>query len=127
MIKGEPNSRAFALDGTVTYLDYELELLDFYSEYYENGTPRHYEARVRAEADTMTLQVNHPYAYRWGEDIYLTSYERKEGKTTYCVLQIVKQPWKYVQLAGILLTLAGGVMMFVGGPVKKKKEDDNVG
>lgn len=105
----------------MVYLDYELELLSFDADYYENGMPRHYEAEVRVGKDTACLEVNHPYSYRWGEDIYLTGYERKNGQTAYCVLQIVRQPWKYVQLAGILLTLIGGVLLFIEGPVNKKK------
>lgn len=121
VLKGEASSRAYSMDGKVVYLNYELELLSFDADYYENGMPRHYEAEVRAGKDTARLEVNHPYSYRWGEDIYLTGYERKSGQTAYCVLQIVRQPWKYVQLAGILLTLIGGVLLFVEGPVNKKK------
>lgn len=121
VLKGEASSRAYSMEGKVVYLDYELELLSFDADYYENGMPRHYEAEVRVGKDTACLEVNHPYSYRWGEDIYLTGYERKNGQTAYCVLQIVRQPWKYVQLAGILLTLIGGVLLFIEGPVNKKK------
>lgn len=126
VVKGEPNSRAYTMEGKVTYLDYELELLDFRADYYENGMPRQYEAQVRVGKEPVVLKVNHPYAYRLGEDLYLTGYEKKSEGLSYCVLQVVEQPWKYVQLAGILLTLAGGILLFLEGPVKKN-ENDNLG
>ncbi len=122
LVKGEANTRAYTMDGVVSYLDYELELVDFRADYYDNGMPRHYEAKVRVAADTVTLEVNHPYTYRWGEDIYLTGYERRNGSQSYCVLQVVEQPWKYVQLLGILMALVGGILLFINGPLKKNNK-----
>lgn len=124
VVEGEANSRAYTLDGKVTYLDYGLELLHFEADYYENGMPRHYEAQVRAGDDEITLRVNHPYTYRWGEDIYLTGYEKTKDGTPYCILQVVEQPWKYIQLAGILMALAGGILMFIDGPANKRNNDN---
>ena len=48
---------------------------------------------------------------RFGEDIYLTSVS-DEG----CVFQIVREPWRYFALVGILMLIAGAFMLFVGGP-----------
>ena len=63
------------------------------------------------------LEVNHPYAYRLGEDVYLTGYDVAKGNNSeYCILQIVEQPWKYVVVAGILMMLAGAILLFIKGP-----------
>ena len=70
------------------------------------------------------LEVNHPYAYRLGEDIYLTGYDvTKDNESEYCILQVVKQPWKYIIVAGILMMLAGAILLFINGP----KTDDKLG
>lgn len=122
-----PNREAYTLEGDRTYLGYNLLLKDFHAEYYENGAPRHYQAVVslsRPDSDTsreFTLRVNHPYSRTLGEDIYLTGYDTSSARPRYCILQIVVQPWKYVQLLGIIMTLAGGIMLFAFGPRKGRK------
>ena len=78
-------------------------------------------ADVRIGEQRTTLEVNHPHSYRLGEDIYLTGYDtRNVGNTRYCILQIVRQPWKYVMVTGILMMLAGAVLLFINGPKKAK-------
>ena len=57
--------------------------------------------------------VNHPYSVKFGEDLYLSSVSENS-----CVLQIVKEPWRYFALAGIILILAGAFMLFINGPRK---------
>lgn len=121
----EPNRVAYAEDGRTVYLDYELRLLDFHADYYENGMPRQYEAVVDVGGEQAVLHVNHPFAKGCGEDIYLTGYDTTRQEVAYCVLQIVRQPWKYVQLAGICLMMAGAVALFIGGP--KRKVYDKLG
>ena len=58
-----------------SYLDYEIELNSFAVEYYPNGRPSRFAANVRLWNEKALLEVNHPYAYRLGEDIYLTGYD----------------------------------------------------
>ena len=71
------------------------------------------------DSDEALLEVNHPYSYRLGEDVYLTSYDMASGnESKYCVLQVVIQPWKYIMVAGILMMLAGAVLLFINGPKK---------
>ena len=63
-------------------------------------------------------------SYRLGEDIYLTGYDVTKGnESEYCILQVVKQPWKYIIVAGILMMLAGAILLFINGP----KTDDKLG
>ena len=97
------------MEGKHFYLDYDLQLTGFDADYYQNGMPKSYVAE----------EVNHPYEYKFGEDIYLVSYDTRSDKPQYCVLQIVRQPWKYIQLIGIIMTIAGAVGMFIGGPQKQ--------
>ena len=115
--KGEPARQAFDMNGAARYLDYEIELNSFSVEYYPNGQPSRFTANVRMGRETASLEVNHPYSYRLGEDIYLSGYDMENGdESKYCILQIVKQPWKYVMVAGILMMLAGAVLLFINGP-----------
>ena len=118
---GQPGREAYSMDGKAYYLDYELELYSFNTEYYPNGMPSRFAADVRIGEPRTTLEVNHPHSYRLGEDIYLTGYDtRNVGNTRYCILQIVRQPWKYVMVTGILMMLAGAVLLFINGPKKVK-------
>lgn len=113
---------AYAADGKVHYLSYELQLEDFHAAYYENGMLQKYEARVLVDGEPVLLRVNEPHALGWGQDLYLTGYDMQTpGAVRYCVLQIVEQPWKYVQVAGILLMVLASVLLFVQGPKKEKQ------
>lgn len=117
----QPGREAYSMDGKAYYLDYELELYSFNTEYYPNGMPSRFAADVRIGEQRTTLEVNHPHSYRLGEDIYLTGYDTHNvGNTRYCILQIVRQPWKYVMVTGILMMLAGAVLLFINGPKKAK-------
>lgn len=115
--KGEPTREAFDMNGASHHLDYDLELDSFAVEYYPNGRPSRFAANVHLGNETVLLEVNHPYAYRLGEDVYLTGYDvTKANESEYCILQIVKQPWKYVTVAGILMMLTGAILLFINGP-----------
>lgn len=119
LYKGEPTREAFDMNGTSYYLDYEMELDSFAVEYYSNGRPSRFSANVRLGKEKALLEVNHPYSYRLGEDVYLSGYDVMKGnESNYCILQVVRQPWKYVTVVGILMMLAGSVLLFVNGPRK---------
>lgn len=118
---GQPTREAYAMDGSLHYLDYELELHSFDVDYYPNGMPSRFAADVRIGDEQTVLEVNHPYNYRFGEDIYLTGYDtRKMNNSQYCIVQVVHQPWKYIIVAGILMMLAGAVLLFVNGPKRAR-------
>ncbi|CDA86548.1 uncharacterized protein BN772_00315 [Bacteroides sp. CAG:754] len=120
--KGEPAREAFDMNGAPHYLDYEIALDSFAVEYYPNGRPSRFAANVRLGNEKALLEVNHPYAYRLGEDVYLTGYDVTKGNDSeYCILQVVKQPWKYAIVAGILMMLAGAILLFINGAKKYDK------
>lgn len=117
LYKDQPAREAYDMNGSSYYLDYEMELLSFQVDYYPNGRPSRFAADVRLGNEEALLEVNHPYSYRLGEDVYLTGYDMQRGnETNYCIVQIVRQPWKYITVAGILMMLAGAILLFINGP-----------
>ena len=123
--KGIPAKEAVHADGTGTWLPYEIELKDFRMEEYDNGVPSMFEADIVADGQSVTLRVNEPYSVSFGSDIYLTGYDVASGAdSSYCILQIVREPWKYAAVAGILMMLAGAMLLFINGPERRKTEDE---
>lgn len=106
-------THAYHLDGTMTNLGYALQLRGLDAEYDENGIPTHFEAAVSIDNEDVTLHVNHPYNRTFSEKIYLVSIG---NDASYCVVEIVREPWQWASLAGIILLLAGAVMLFIRGP-----------
>lgn len=110
--RGEVSDFAYRLDGTTTSLAYKLTLNDFRMETAEDGQPSFYEVEIAVDDSApVKISVNHPYSVRMGEDIYLASLS-----TDSCILQIVKEPWRYFALAGIIMMLAGAFILFLKGP-----------
>jgi hypothetical protein len=74
--------------------------------------PSYYEATVSVDGEEpAVLSVNHPISAGLSEDIYLASVSEE-----FCILQIVREPWRYFALTGILMLIAGAFMLFVKGP-----------
>lgn len=113
-----PTDEAYYEDGRMALAGYAMQLVDFRAEYFDNGTPSSYEADVMIDNELVTLAVNRPYARSVVEDVYLTSYET-HATGIHCILQIVRQPWKWVMFTGILMLIAGAFMMFIKGPQKR--------
>ena len=110
--KGETSDLAYRLDGCATSLSYKLTLNDFRIETAADGQPSYYEAEVAVDENApVKISVNHPYPVSLGEDIYLSSLTPDS-----CILQIVKEPWRYFALAGIIMMLAGAFILFIKGP-----------
>lgn len=108
-----PTTQAYHLNRTASNLGYTMQLQEFEVEYSSNGTPTHFEAVAEIDNETVTLTVNHPYHRTFSEKIYLVSINSQEE---YCIVEIVREPWQWASLAGIVLLLAGAVMLFVRGP-----------
>ncbi len=108
----QTSREAFTLEGQRVVLPYEITILSLETEYSENGKPIHYEASVSIDGEpSKALAVNHPYDVNLGERLYLASLSEDS-----CVLQIVREPWRYFALAGIIMMLAGAFMLFINGP-----------
>lgn len=121
VFRNATTNEAFFKNGERTFLDYKLMLHSFDVVYSTNGTPLNYEAKVIIDRDTALLKVNHPYSHRLFEDIYLNDYDIAGGKNAeYCTVQIVRSPWKYPMLAGIIMMLIAAVMLFIQGPKRRE-------
>ena len=114
-----PTREAYRMDGTKAWLPYEIELQNLDVRLSEDGTPSYFAADISVAGETATLAVNDPYAVSLAEDIYLSGYDSTER--AWCILQIVREPWKYPALAGIVMMLAGAMLLFIQGPRKTKK------
>ena len=112
--KGETAQKAYRMDGSLSGLGYQIDLIDYKIETSTEGKPSHYEAIVSVNnEECVKITVNHPLSVRFGEDIYLASVSQGG-----CVFQIVREPWRYFALAGILMLLAGALLLFIKGPRK---------
>jgi hypothetical protein len=117
VFRDKPNNEAFTSQGRTVFLDKPFQLKEFAVEHYANGTPRHFFADIIVDEQVIRLEVNHPYSAGWGEDYYLTSYDMHSPEPAYCVVQIVREPLKYVMLAGIIMMLVGGFLLFLEVPL----------
>lgn len=119
LFRDETSSICHSLDGARHILPYDLSLNEFQVDYFENGVPSVFEATVSVDGREVSLRVNHPYRKSFSEDIYLSSYGVENGKE-YCILQIVREPWKWVSAFGIILMMSGAVLMFTRGPLRRE-------
>lgn len=120
------NNEAFTEQGAKVYLPEALRLTDFTVEYYPNGMPRHFAAEISIDGKPAHLEVNHPYAANWAEDYYLTSYDMQSPQPQYCVVQIVREPLKYLMWLGIVMMLCGSCLLFLAGPDKRKEASSGI-
>ena len=118
-----PSNEAFTMEGEPRRLPYTLELKDFTIEQAENGTPTHYEAQIMVDDTLVTLRVNHPYARTLSEKIYLVSFSSSPQGERYAIVEIVSEPWQWLSAAGIILLIAGAMLLFVQGPRKLRIEN----
>lgn len=120
VIREVPTREAYDMSGRTTTLDCELQLVDFKIDYYAEGQPSMYEAVVSVDGESATLRVNHPHNRTWSEMIYLVSYDvESPDRARYCVVEVVREPWRWLSVVGIVMLIAGAVLMFARGPRKE--------
>ena len=117
-----PSDEAYTMQGEPRRLPYTLELKDFRIEQSESGTPTHYEAQLMVDDAMVTLRVNHPYARTISEKIYLVSFPTSPSGERYAIVEIVSEPWQWLSATGILMLIAGAMLLFIQGPFKLKIE-----
>lgn len=113
-----PSNEAYTMEGTQRFLPYTIELESFRMEQAENGAPTHYEAEIMVDGKKVMLRVNHPYERTLTEKIYLVSFGKTLMGETYAVIEIVKEPWQWLSATGIIMLIAGAVLLFVQGSRK---------
>ncbi len=118
-----PSNEAYTMEGEERRLPYTLELKGLCIEQSENGTPTHYEAQIMVDGTMVTLRVNHPYARTVSEKIYLVSLPASPRGERYAIVEIVSEPWQWLSATGIIMLIAGAMLLFIQGPKKLKIED----
>ena len=108
---GETSDVAYRMDGGKTWLDKEIKLERIRTDIYEDGSPMQHSASLLIGDKPVEISVNHPYSSGMSENIYLAS--MGDGN---CVLQIVREPWRYFALSGIIMMITGAFLMFIKGP-----------
>lgn len=117
LVENKPTETAYHINGTATRLDHAITLRSLNAEYNESGMPTYFDATLEIENELVTLRVNHPYNKTLSEKIYLVSVgQSPDNGSLYCVVEIVREPWQWLSLAGIVMLLAGAVMLFIRGP-----------
>lgn len=117
-MRGQETRTAYDKKGRINALPYAVELKDFRVERSEaNHSVVQYEAAIALDGERISISVNNPHAATWQDKLYLVSYDHNapDDGTTYCVLQIVRQPWQAPMCLGITLLLCG-----VGGMLLSK-------
>lgn len=113
--KKRPTRQAYTPQNGKIYLPHSLQLKDFDVTYYPNGLPQDFRADLLLDqTEDIALSVNHPYALSLTDDLYLVDYEHTP-EPRFCIVQLVRQPWKYVLGTGIWLLLSGCLLLFVQG------------
>lgn len=104
-------------------VEHEIILKKFTLERFDNGAPSLYQADMIIDGEETSILVNHPHALSFGEDLYLTGFSpAQEDGPECCIMQIVREPWKYWACAGIIMMLLGALMLFLQGPRKLKSD-----
>ena len=115
LVEGRPTSEAYVVEDQSVPLGYDMELKEFSAQYFDNGVPSDFAAKVAINGEEVTLRVNSPYSYRLGEDIYLVNYEKDLAGRTRCIVQVVRDGWCPVMVVGIAMMLLAAVMIFLQG------------
>ncbi len=117
LVENRPTETAYHINGTATRLDHAITLRSLNADYNTSGTPTYFDATLEIENELVTLRVNHPYNKTFSEKIYLVSVgQSPDNGSPYCVVEIVREPWQWLSLTGIVMLLAGAVMLFIRGP-----------
>lgn len=115
---GETIDKAYTRDGAARSLGYALRLDSFEVDFHEgqHQVPSDFRAAIVVDGESRILRVNEPWHFSWKEDIYLSGYDTRAGRESkYCILEFVIQPWKYIALTGLLLFVAGALMLVWSG------------
>lgn len=115
IVSGEAVHEAVGENGELVPLPAAMKMDGFNVELDQRGNVRNYMALIDVDGKKVELRVNHPYRISISEDVYLTSYDRDNPEPQYCIVEVVRQPWKYLIWAGIVMMMAGGILMFARG------------
>lgn len=98
-------------------LPFSIQLNQIHVTKYESGNAKQVEAKFHITQNDKIYQtqchVNAP-AHFHDYDLYLQSYETKNGEMhQYCILMLVKEPWKKATKTGIIFMMIAALMMMI--------------
>ena len=114
---GEAKWRAIDDQLRVVPLPFGVELQRFIYESYPDGSPRRYASDVvfvkkNKKRESATVEVNQPVSIQ-GWKVYQYGYDNRAGTDSeVSVLELVRDPWLRYVYAGLLMMLAGALLMF---------------
>lgn len=118
-VDATPTNEAYTEAGALRRLPYDMALEELNIERNEQGGVTNYEARLKVADESVVLRVNHPYNRTLAEKIYLASV-KEDADRNYAIIEIVNEPWQWLSMAGIVMLILGGVMLFLRGPQIKR-------
>ncbi|MGN1214901.1 MAG: hypothetical protein ACI4TJ_01515 [Candidatus Cryptobacteroides sp.] len=124
ILTDEPVREAVGQDGRTVALGSAMSMDSFDLELGSGGSVSNYRGNLDIDGKKVELRVNHPYRLSAWEDLYLTGYDKDGSSPKYCIVEIVRQPWKYLIWAGVVMMMAGSVLMFVQGAATRKREEN---
>jgi len=109
---------------TETFRNLQVTLNDFIMDTYPNGRPKRFASDIvvrTADGKEVSgiVEVNHPLSVG-GWKIYQYDYDSEAGaSSTFSVLGMVREPLQGVMFVGILMMIAGAVLLFFRGEETK--------
>jgi hypothetical protein len=60
--------------------------------------------------------------------MYLVSFSSLPNGERYAIIEIVNEPWQWVSAIGIIMLIAGAVLLFIQGPkaLKRRQEEKHI-
>lgn len=96
---------ALSPEGMAVQLPFLIQLEEFRTDYYDDGTsPRQYTSVLRLDDITKETSVNHPCYYK-GYFLYQSDFDREAGR--YSVIKAVSDPWFPMIALGMILLAIG--------------------
>lgn len=115
--EGRAIARAIGPDNLITTYDGKGKELPFTYHYLPDADTRPDKVTLRLDTITTTIAPNHP-AHHKGYDIYLIGNDRQQPHNPrYAILHIVKEPWKPIAMAAILMILLGVLWHLISKPL----------
>lgn len=108
VIREEGRRTAFTAEGKVVPLPFEIKLVDFKTDYYEDGvSPKQYTGSIRIDGKDFETSVNHPCHYK-GYDIYQMDYDWAGDR--FSVIKLVRDPWLPLVFFGMAILALGALL-----------------
>jgi cytochrome c biogenesis factor len=104
-------------NGEILELGFELGMGEFTAEYYDDGSPKHYEAELIINGSPVSVTVNHPVRYN-GYKMYLMSSSKDQSGEEYVSMLVKYDPGEFVSSFGIIMIIVGSFVICFARPLR---------